>query len=1167
MDSMNIFSDARQSLLLATGPRLLVANDLGLVKVIDWRSPEDEPEIIETLDSLAGLKIHHNLLATVTADGELMLYTIDKTAAKVFSSIKCYRSELALRDITFLSDTHLVVAGDNNELAVVSIAKYYNQQTKSYTLSNDGGDNNDVFDRENISQIGAADQVRSLSFNIKTNTLAVSLASGDIQFYKFNNNSDSTNSKVLEPVGKLFDFCNKYIFIPDSDPNTIDSLAQCNVSWNPISNSYAIANKAKDIMVFDDSNFKGQDPKFILSGPHKQEIVELQWCPFNYGYLASIDHENRVVVWDVLDKKPIFNKKVVLQDAKLKNVVWNLISSSGDNGNYGDSAYTVLSVGSTSGDIFTAKSIVEPNIALNNLESAKDKQGLESNGEKSAVSHKYDFQETEDNEFDLSDDDDLFKSPTANNNGTTSPISTGLNGHKSNGTRSSLKRSRADFESDSEIELSDNDDDGDSDVAYDNDDELRAIEQGSVLPSYRLKPYSVGASPWFNNQRYLTINAIGCVYCEKNMENNTQIVNVKFFENNGTSNNSNSNNDYYFIDSVGFDLAYLTEEGLLLASSAYIDKSGSVAAATGSADVFGTSLHNIKTYKQAKVYYRPHKDETNSWEKILPIKNYYQNGLGGAVSGNNGGSGNLSEKNKFVASHEFITNINLSKKYIFIFTNLGHTRILTKFGLLVKIEKSMPVVCSISNNKILFTIATSKHNGGGREFYFSIRDLLTTTQHHYIEQNQLLPLDYIPNRLLSDANNEKNFDKLLAKFDAFEKKNSLIGNDDFNSENGNGSSSGSGAKNLIDTLVYRAPCYVLKGLYFTNFGDPCIVDNSNYVYVLTKWKKANQGQWIPVLNLNEVLYARPNLNYVPISLVDDKFNVVLFNNINSGGNYGNVANAEYLYPKTLPEQTELTVKIPINWNVDMKVLKEQQKAARKAGKNNGNDDYDDDINGFIEKDDDGEDDLEDDLDDDDDDVELMEDSEDEEQNRDFQKQLETEEQFLRAKMMTELINEALESHTFFEKTVAKKFKTYHRSKRILDMANTDGDDYYLNELDLNLSDNEIDNNNNDDDDGESYGGKASFRLKNTQFSVNESIDKLQELNATYDKTLLKMFSELCTAGGGGNGDSEYAKAVGLVKEMKQDRALIAASRIAERLELSEVAAKIAEEREKRMQFD
>ncbi|GMM38836.1 chromatin-binding protein [Saccharomycopsis crataegensis] len=1033
---MNIFSDSKLSLTRSSKNHLFVGNNFGIIKVVDLHHKENEPEVLEIADELTNFEIRHNLIALTTAEGDFLVYRINESLSNVEASLKCYRSELPLRDVVFLDNQHVVVGGDDSQLILINLSKLIaSNDSKLYHWSIDSFD-----DKENIIKIDIPDQIRSITYNEKESVLAATLSCGDIQIFKYNKHDSET---PLTTVSAVSDYYGKYVYIPgDEEVGNLDNLAKGNASWNPSKpKSITVINKANDINLHDNYADVGKsvDPSLSLSGYHKSEVIEIQYCPFNYQYLASIDYENRLIVWNLGTKKPIFNKELKSatdENCHLKNISWSCL----------DNTNVIVSVGTTTGNIFMFDSLVEI--------------------EASTTAKKFDFQEEDDDDdIDFSDDNESLHSQNNNNISST--------------RITNLKRTRADFESDSEVDLSDEENNLEDTLAI-----LR--KSANVLPSYSLKPYCVGVSPWVNNKRYLTINEIGYVYAERNVEDNTQTINVKFHDF-GTSKNI----DYYLVDGVGYDLAYLNDEGVLFAKSAFIDEAE---------DLFGTSFTNLSSFKQAKIYYRPHKGESDSWDKLLPIKNYFAD------------KRNDNDKSKLYPN-EFITNINMAKRFIFVFTNQGHTRILTKFGLLIKIEKSLPVIASISNSRILFTITSSLN---GREFQYSIRDLITTNQQNYIEKNQLLPIDYLSNKLLDDT---KNFDKLLVRFQDYEKKNTLSGEEfDIGLNKGH--------KQMFDDLVYKSSCYLLKGLFFNNYGDPCFVDNSNYLFILSKWKKSSQGVVIPLLNLNEILLTKSHLNYVPISLVDEQFNVCIFT---ANKEISHKEISDHIYPIPLPEPTEISIRIPISLNVDMKVVKEQQRARREEEQQQQ------DEENFI-----------DDGDDDDENDDLLSDSDDEELEESLRQELASEEGFLRAKLMGDLINESIDSHNLFQRTITNKFKIHKKTKRML--AEAEDDDYYLNDLDLNLSDNEIEN------DGD------ELKLKNDQFDINDSIDKLQELNSVYDKSLLKIFSEFCS-------NQELVKAGNLIKELKQDRALIAASRIAERLELADLASRINSEREKRMGFD
>lgn len=994
-DIINVFSSCKFSLVKSYKHNLYVANESGLVKIINLYSIQDEPDFFEICDEITNFEIRNNILAAVNVNGTLGIYELNNNLNSIKRSISvAFRSELPLRDLVFLNDGHVLVGGDLNQVAIVNVDKILKRK-----IEDEQNDSNDTdLDDDSVIKIQVPDQIRSMQYNNVEQELCISFSSGDLGVYKFHNESISLLSTKQ-------DHFEKFIFSLDYEEfDSLDNLIKVNGSWNSSNNNLAICNKATDILIY--KHFKDSDFLRLLTGRHKSSIIEIQYCPFNNKFLASIDFENKLVIWDTSNGKPVKTENLNSK-YKLKNISWSFLMENNK---------IFLSIGTTSGDIFVFDLIVKKE-TINDAKS--ENTNVTANNAK-----RLDFQEEDDDDFNFSDEDTFHQPAT-----------------------SSRKRQREDFE----LEINDIVDNDDA------DDSEFFKNSKNILTNYELKPYSIGATPWSNNQRYLTVNEVGYVFCEKNPESSSQTINVEFH---------NSNKGYYFIDSAGYDLAYLNNEGIILAKSAYID------------DKKLSTNFKIEKYQQASIFYRSHKSEIDKWEKSLPIKNY---------------------EDESKSCHEFITSINLTKKFIFVFTNYGHVRMLTKFGLLVKIEKNLPCVASVSNGKILFTINAIVEKGRVKSFTYNIIDLLTTTKQSYIEKNQLMPLDYIPRQIASMENN--NFDDILDKFENYD----LNRNNDLVDKNS--------TLNDLKSLISIPPLYPLKGLFFNNFGDPCFIDNSNILYILTRWKRASQGTFVPLLNLNEILLTK-NLDIIPISLIDNEnLNVCFFTR-------------DSVVAHPLPEITEIPIKIPINMNIDVKLLKEYRKEKKQL----------DDINDFIERD---ENELEDDLEEESDGYDIDDDDEE------ISKRLESEHEFLKSKLVSELINESLTLNNHFEKIINSKFQVYKKAKQSA-MAH-DNDELFLNDLDINLSDNEI------------VEESGKLRIKSQNFNVNDSIDRLQQLNSVYDKSLLKIFTDYCT-------NNEFAKAVGLVKELKQDRALIAASRIAERLELAEVTIKINEEREKRLEL-
>lgn len=129
----------------------------------------------------------------------------------------------------------------------------------------------------------------------------------------------------------------------------------------------------------------------------------------------------------------------------------------------------------------------------------------------------------------------------------------------------------------------------------------------------------------------------------------------------------------------------------------------------------------------------------------------------------------------------------------------------------------------------------------------------------------------------------------------------------------------------------------------------------------------------------------------------------------------------------------------------------------------------------------------------------------------------------------------------------------HRSKTPDDLFGDEG----------NGSDDESNFNNNKDDDPEENFLRASTMGKIVNDSLNdedigddneEILERLQGYSVLFDKSLLKLFATACQ-------DSRLNKALSIVRLIKNDKALLAAAKIAERFEFLNLASKIGKLRE------
>ncbi|KAG7761526.1 hypothetical protein KL947_000474 [Ogataea haglerorum] len=179
------------------------------------------------------------------------------------------------------------------------------------------------------------------------------------------------------------------------------------------------------------------------------------------------------------------------------------------------------------------------------------------------------------------------------------------------------------------------------------------IEEPAYRPLFEIQPYSPGGTPWNGNRKYLTMNSVGYAWTVKLESYNT--VTVSFFD-------KGLHNEYHFKDLYGFNVASITEDGILLASATKSRKS--------------------------TIMYKSH-DQQDSWIRTLLLQ-----------------------------PGEFVSSVTLSRNSIYVATSLGFVRKYSLFGRIERIEKTAPVVACVNSEKYLFTVT---YNSGSLNF--NVQDL------------------------------------------------------------------------------------------------------------------------------------------------------------------------------------------------------------------------------------------------------------------------------------------------------------------------------------------------------------------------------------------------------------------------------------------------------------
>ncbi|SGZ51325.1 CIC11C00000005762 [Sungouiella intermedia] len=112
---------------------------------------------------------------------------------------------------------------------------------------------------------------------------------------------------------------------------------------------------------------------------------------------------------------------------------------------------------------------------------------------------------------------------------------------------------------------------------------------------------------------------------------------------------------------------------------------------------------------------------------------------------------------------------------------------------------------------------------------------------------------------------------------------------------------------------------IIKGLFFNNFSDPCLVAGyDDSLSILSHWREENNARWVPVLNCKQSVTdfglsdSKSNWKSWPLGCVDDKFVCLILKNNDS-------------YPGfPLPLPIELDIKLPTKCFKYLKAIGEDE---------------------------------------------------------------------------------------------------------------------------------------------------------------------------------------------------------------------------------------------------
>ncbi|QLG73610.1 hypothetical protein HG535_0F01210 [Zygotorulaspora mrakii] len=544
--------------LASDNKTLCVANKNGLSKVLQINKPEDEPEILEIAKNLTSIRCASDTTCLVTTlQGDAYRYDLEHPMDQLL-----VRSALPFRDCTILHGGRMAVfGGDDLEMSIVEL-------------------DNEAFTKHVVK---VDEQISQLSYSTQTNLLSVSFINGNVQFFSLsstrpnkvqelkgyipaNSYNDAHTDRLLQKLNEIDEVT--YPETPDDgeDHDVIKDAEFCDENrictrpaWHPTGLQFGLPCEDSTVKIF---SVKGYEliKTLVNSSFSKSHFIDLQFEPLHGNYVAAVDLQNRLTIWNWLTSEISFKKEF---KQKITNFVWRPQP---------DSKTLDLIMGTWSGEIIIVHSAVESVKDVNS-----DYQSNVDGIKKTSLFVESDLEES-DSDF-----------ATGRHQGPSDKhIENGEHVFDENRDQDGSKRI---YHFDDEEDFID-DDDGAGYVTEKKHKNDRSTfdsknYQGKFITpashTYHYKPLSPGATPFGNSdRRYLTMNNVGYVSLVKNNLQNS--ITVSFFD-------IGRFKEYHFEDIFGYDVCSLNENGALFAQS-----------------------------RSGQVHYRSHTMLNSNWTKTIPIQ-------------------------------------------------------------------------------------------------------------------------------------------------------------------------------------------------------------------------------------------------------------------------------------------------------------------------------------------------------------------------------------------------------------------------------------------------------------------------------------------------------------------------------------------------------------------
>ncbi|KAK9453102.1 WD40-repeat-containing domain protein [Dipodascopsis uninucleata] len=474
----------------ATGKYLLTVGTNQIVRRFTVGKDEEEPESVEQHESaIVGLATSREKFATCSLDGTASLFTM--ATAELETTV--FRQTMPIRDISFSADGHwLAIAGDETTVRIINSGDI----TQTLVLG------------------GHRQGVKHVSFHPNGVLIATTSIDGTVRIYSIS----TEEPELIKAIDK---------FTTAVEP---DSEVCTKVAWHPDGQTFAIQNKAREIVLISRTDWAvSSDSSHFGIGVHEGWINDYSWSP-NGRYLATAGADDKIVVWDSRSREVVRT----LRYGNVINLAWHPTANT-------------LSFTTNQGQLYTIPEVIASHmdapIGLDRESNFVDTVTKRTDTSK----HKIDADEANSDvlaEQDMFNDDD------------------------------------DDLEAWMDEDLEADDDQGNEDLRrrkdgpelYDYDGPHRSkrimIDEADdfsrskkrfteIVKRMQHEPFQPGSTPWRNGRRYLALNSVGYIWTVEGDMHNT--VTVSFFD-------RGRHREYHFTDHFQYDKACLTEDSALFAS-------------------------------------------------------------------------------------------------------------------------------------------------------------------------------------------------------------------------------------------------------------------------------------------------------------------------------------------------------------------------------------------------------------------------------------------------------------------------------------------------------------------------------------------------------------------------------------------------------------------------